>query len=118
MVSQWTAEWGPVSRWSRKFQQRYDEAAGTSDAMAAEFLGNVETHVSLGRYILSQLRKVSLGRLPQEGGYIAYVDIWNQSYELMACLHEGIAILEARLDILCPYVPHNINARKYQDIIL
>jgi hypothetical protein len=117
MVYHWTEEWGPVTHWPRKFKQIYDEAAERGDDAVAEFLGDVNTHVDWGRYILLQLRKVSFGRLPQEGGYVAYVDLWNQSYELMACLHEGIAILEVRLDIMC-HGPNSANTRRYRDLVI
>ena len=106
-MENWTSTLGPVEDWPRVFRDKYDEACCDTAAPSTQtaidvFLGQVEEHVRVGKSILAGIEKCSLVRLPLsqsiEGDRLLAGD-------LMATLHRGIAILEARLEIHAPSGP-------------
>jgi hypothetical protein len=98
----WTTNLGPVEDWPRVFREKYDEACcdtttSTTQVAIDIFLGQVGAHVQMGKSILTGLEECSLAR--QEGDQLLARDI-------MTTLHRGIAILEARLELLAPSGPN------------
>jgi hypothetical protein len=98
----WTTNLGPVEDWPRVFREKYDEACcdtttSTTQVAIDIFLGQVGAHVQMGKRILTSLEECLLAR--QEGDLLLARDT-------MTTLHRGIAILEARLEILAPSGPN------------
>lgn len=107
-MESWTSALGPVEDWPRIFREKYDEAccdttASSTQAAIDLLLRQVGDHVRIGKSILAGIQECSLVKLPLsqsvEGDRLLAGDI-------VATLHRGIAILEARLEIHAPSGPH------------
>lgn len=103
----WVASLGPISQWPRIFQEQYDAAClsnGVSaQATVDQFLRGVERHVQTGRQIIQALME-SGACCPPGSDEEAYAD-WIVAGNLLSTLHEGVAVLEVRLDIFAPQSP-------------
>lgn len=104
-MENWTSNLGPVEDWPRVFREKYDEAccdtsASTTQVAIDVFLGQVGEHVKIGKSILAGIALVQLPlSKSMEGDRLLAGD-------MMATLHRGIAILEARLEIHAPAGAH------------
>lgn len=91
--------------WGRKFREGYDlacadETTGRSSQDAIDqFLEKVEDHAEVGREMLVRLTESSIVRPPAT--HEAWADFLLVN-DLLAIVHRGIAVLEARLDICAP----------------
>lgn len=104
-IEKWTQTLGPVSGWAQKFREGYDLACqegGNTQEHVDQFLGTVQEHVDIGRGILAKLGESPIIR-PQSS-MDAWAD-WLIAGDMLGTLHQGIAILEAHLDILAPRCP-------------
>jgi hypothetical protein len=104
-IEQWTQPLGPVSSWAKKFRECYDNACqtdGNTQEGVDQFLASVQEHINIGRQILGELSKSPIIR-PQASAD-AWAD-WLIAGDLLGTLHQGIAILEAHLDIIAPHCP-------------
>lgn len=120
-VQEWTKNLGPVEGWGRKFREGYDlacadETTGRSTQDAIDvYLEMVNDHADVGRKLLARLMNSSVVRPPRTheawGDYLVVSDV-------LAVIHRGVAVLEARLDICAPEGPQpsNIhsNMRRHQ----
>jgi hypothetical protein len=66
------------------------------------FLASVQEHVNIGRQILEELSKLPI--IHPQASTDAWAD-WLIAEDLLGTLHQGIAILEAHLDIIAPHCP-------------
>lgn len=104
-IEKWTQHLGPVSGWAQKFRQSYDiacQVGGNTQEDIDQFLQSVQEHVDIGRGILEKLCESPIIR-PQPS-MDAWAD-WLIAGDMLGTLHQGIAILEAHLDILAPRCP-------------
>ena len=104
-IEQWIQSLGPVSGWAKRFRECYDTACQTDGNTQEEvdrFLASVQEHVNIGKQILGELSKSPIIR-PQQSTD-AWAD-WLIAGDLLGTLHQGIAILEAHLDIIAPHCP-------------
>jgi hypothetical protein len=104
-IEKWIQPLGPVSGWAQKFREGYDnacQAGGNTQEDVDRFLGAVQEHVHIGRGILGKLGESPIIR-PQPS-MDAWAD-WLIAGDMLGTLHQGIAILEAHLDILAPRCP-------------
>lgn len=91
--------------WGKKFREGYDlacadETTGRSTQDAIDgFLEKVEDHIEVGRELLVRLMDSSIIRPPET--HKAWADFLLAN-DLLAVLHRGVAVLEARLDICAP----------------
>jgi hypothetical protein len=122
-MEKWTSDLGPVEDWPRVFREKYDEACcatttSTTQAGVDIFLGQVGEHVRIGKSILAGV----------EDCYLPLCQSLKADRLLLrditATLHRGIAILEARLEILAPAGPHVSNLqstirrhRDFEDLV-
>jgi hypothetical protein len=104
-IEKWIQTLGPVSGWAQKFREGYDlacQAGGNTQEDVDQFLATVQEHVDIGRGILGKLGESPIIR-PQSS-MDAWAD-WLIAGDMLGTLHQGIAILEAHLDILAPRCP-------------
>lgn len=104
-IEKWIQPLGPVSGWAHKFCQGYDiacQAGGNTQEDVDRFLGTVQEHVDIGRGILGKLGESPIIR--PRPSMDAWAD-WLIAGDMLGTLHQGIAILEAHLDILAPRCP-------------
>jgi hypothetical protein len=104
-IEKWIQPLGPVSGWAQKFRDSYDiacQAGGNTQEEEDQFLRTVQEHVNIGWGILGKLGESPIIR-PQPS-----MDTWADwliAGNMLGTLHQGIAILEAHLDILAPRCP-------------
>ena len=104
-IEQWILPLGPVSSWAKKFRECYDMACQTDGNTQEEvdrFLASVQEHVSIGRRILGEFSKSPI--IHPQVSTDAWAD-WLIAGDMLSTLHQGIAILEAHLDIIAPHCP-------------
>lgn len=105
-------QFGPVEDWGRQFRAAYGTVRASQDAQAVDrFLENVSCHVRTGKAILAEFMNSSVIEPPANhsvrGDFLLAGD-------LLGILHRGIAILEARLDIVAPAGP--LPSQQHSDI--
>jgi len=104
-IARWIQPLGPIRGWAKKFRECYDIACQTDGDTQEEvdrFIASVQEHVNIGRQILEELCESPIIR-PQASAE-AWGD-WLLVGDMLGMLHQGIAILEAHLDILAPLSP-------------
>lgn len=107
MIQEWTSTLGDVEDWLCIFREQFDEAcvdttAATTQDAIDKFLRAVEEHVWNGRAILNLLVSSPAVAPPQSPE--AKAD-WLFAHDMMATVHWGVAILEARLEDHTPRGP-------------
>lgn len=105
----WISALGPIEHWPRIFREKYDEACCDTVAVSTQvaidtFLGKVVQHIDNGKQILKGFEQCNLVRNPLtksqvDGDFLLAGDI-------LTTLHRGIALLEARLELLAPSGAH------------
>ena len=104
-IEKWTQHLGPISGWAQKFRQSYDlacQVGGDTQEDIDQFLQSVQEHVDIGRGILEKLCESPI--ICPQPSMDAWTD-WLIARDMLGTLHQGIAILEAHLDISAPRCP-------------
>jgi hypothetical protein len=106
-IQEWTSTLGDVEDWPRIFREQFDEAcidtaAATTQDAIDKFLRAVEEHVRNGRAVLNFLASSPAIAPPQSPE--AKAD-WLFAHDMMATVHRGVAMLEARLEDHAPRGP-------------
>ena len=104
-IEKWIQPLGPVSGWAQKFREGYNiacQAGGNTQEDVDKFLGTVQEHVNIGWGILGKPGESPI--ICPQPSMDAWVD-WLIAGDMLGTLHQGIAILEAHLDILAPHCP-------------
>jgi hypothetical protein len=96
MTWAWTEDKGPVSEWPSTLVVNFRDASrnGTID----RFVSDWRSHCGVGRALVRSLRQFTGSRFPPDDKEMR--DVVRQSFELLTTLSEGIAIIEAHLNIL------------------
>jgi hypothetical protein len=104
-IEEWVQLYGPISSWARKFREGYGiacQADGNTQTAVDLFLASVHEQVNIGRRILGELNSSPIIRPPVSSD--AWAD-WLLAGDMLGILHQGIAVLQAHLDILAPRCP-------------
>jgi hypothetical protein len=115
-IEKWIQPLGPVSGWAQKFHEGYNiacQAGGNMQEDIDKFLGTVQEHVNIGRGILGKLGESPI--ICPQPSMDAWAD-WLIAGDMLGTFYQGIAILEAHLDILalrCP-IPSDSTSKTRQ----
>jgi hypothetical protein len=96
MTWAWTEDKGPVSDWPATLVLDFRDAS--RNGTLEHFFSDWRSHCGVGRALVKSLHDFTGSRfLPDDKGMR---DVVRQSFELLTTLSEGIAIIEAHLNIL------------------
>jgi hypothetical protein len=96
MTWAWTQYKGPVSDWPSLLVDDFRDASrnGTADRIVRDW----RSHRGVGRALIRSLRKFTGSTFPVDAK--EQRDLIRQSFELLTTLSEGIAIIEAHLNVM------------------
>ena len=94
-VQQWCYGWGPPRYWQGQLTSGF-QAAIQQDRVWT-WIEDIQQQAKAGRKMVDAMHDVMDGELPTE--HWLYRDLWRQGMELLSSLYEGIACLEAHVEL-------------------
>ncbi|KAG1885331.1 uncharacterized protein F5891DRAFT_1201895 [Suillus fuscotomentosus] len=112
-ICEWQYDWGPANIWEKVFNEKLWLAQDRSNCAVNHFFSQCEEHTTLGRALLSDLKRIAYG--PCSNGKQVR-DRCMRMYDQVLMVLSEVKFFEVKLDEYTPAIPlSRISSAQYYE---